>query len=329
MRICFFPRVGSGGPASFQFRLAEAFAQSGIEVTYSLDARPLDAVLVFSATRRWDALARCRKEGIRIVQRLDGIHWLHYQPPIRPVYFVRAEMRNWMQRLIRRLYTDRIIYQSQFVRSWWERWYGRASAPAQTILNGIRLPDYPARVGGHDGTLLVVEGNLHHNPPTVHLLREANRLLVKEGPFLRMSILGRLDSPWGAEWPRFDPRPETTGLIPRAEVKRRQQSAAAFLSAEINPPCPNAVIEAMAAGVPVIGLDTGALREMLGDHGVLATYGGDPWTQETPSGMEALTEGARAMMRNWEGHSHRARIEAERRFNISSVAAAYQEVLVG
>lgn len=177
--------------------------------------------------------------------------------------------------------------------------------------------------------MLVVEGNLHHNRPTVTLLREANRLMVREGPFQRMSILGRVDPAWEAEWTRFDPPAERTGLISREEVRRRQLSAAVFLSAEINPPCPNAVLEAMAAGLPVIGLDTGALRELAGEDAVIAAYGGDPWKLEEPAGVPVLAERTRDMMNYWEDHSRRARLAAERNFNMDAVAAAYREVLGG
>jgi glycosyltransferase involved in cell wall biosynthesis len=329
MRICLFPRVGSGGPASFQARLADAFARSNIEVTYSPDDLPPDAVLVFAATRHVEALARCRRNGIRVVQRLDGIHWLHRLPPFRPGYFLRAELRNMLQRFIRRFLADQVIYQSGFVRGWWESWYGHVAAPACIIRNGIPLMDYPPRASFPDGTLLVVEGNLHHNQPTVALLREINKQLVRDGTFRKMSILGSVDRAWGAEWSSFDPVPETSGWISREAVKMRQLNAAAFLSAEINPPCPNAVMEAMAAGLPVIGLDTGALRELAGEHAVIVPFGGDPWRLESPRGISELAEGTRRRMEDWGGWSQRARSEAENKFDMNVVAAQYREVLFG
>jgi glycosyltransferase involved in cell wall biosynthesis len=329
MRICFFPRVGTGGPASFQKRLWDAFQHSGIEVTFSLEDRPLDAVLIFAGTRHLPALMKCRRQGIPIVQRLDGIHWLHRLPPYRPLFYARSEMRNLAQRFIRRTLADRIIYQSEFVHAWWERSFGKANAAVRVIHNGVPLADYPPRSNGHDGTLLVVEARLHHDAPTAVLLAETNRLLVRDGPFRKMVILGRLDAEWDSEWPRMTPLPERPGLIPREEVRLRQLSGAALLSADFNSACPNAVIEAMAAGLPVLGLDTGALHELTESSGVIAPYGGDSWKLELPSGVIAMAAGARDMMQHWQDSSRRARSIAERKFDMPTVAAAYREVLAG
>jgi glycosyltransferase involved in cell wall biosynthesis len=327
MRICFYPRVGTGGPASFQQRLKDAFQLLGIEISYSLENRPLDAVLVFAGTRNIPGLLRCRRSGIPVVQRLDGIHWLHRRPPFRPLYFARSEMRNLAQWSIRQWMADRVIYQSEFVHGWWERWYGKPKASVDMIHNGVPMQDYAQRPAGHDGTLLIVEGRLHHDRPTAALIRDANRFLVKAGPFQKMTILGRLDPEWDVEWPRMDPVPERPGLIPREEVCRRQLSAAALLSADFNSACPNAVIEAMAAGLPVLGLDTGALRELSGRFGVIVPYGGDPWKLESPAGVTALAGGAREMMSRWEAISRSTRTEAEQRFDMKAIAESYREVI--
>jgi glycosyltransferase involved in cell wall biosynthesis len=62
--------------------------------------------------------------------------------------------------------------------------------------------------------------------------------------------------------------------------------------AEVNPPCPNSVIEAMACGLPVIGFDSGALKELVSDDaGCIVPYGANPWKLETPD-ISALAESA-------------------------------------
>ncbi len=63
------------------------------------------------------------------------------------------------------------------------------------------------------------------------------------------------------------------------EVKREHipwlmRSSHLLFSAEVNPPCPNSVIEALACGLPVIGFDTGSLSEIVqGGAGRLVPYG--------------------------------------------------------
>ncbi len=129
MRVCLIPKAGGGGPASFQSRLAAELSRRGVETTFDPNARPLDAILVFAGTRNLAALWTCRRQGIRIVQRLDGINWLHRAHPRGPGYALRAEALNLQLRLIRSRLADRIIYQSEFVRGWWESWFRAGRIP--------------------------------------------------------------------------------------------------------------------------------------------------------------------------------------------------------
>jgi glycosyltransferase involved in cell wall biosynthesis len=144
-----------------------------------------------------------------------------------------------------------------------------------------------------------------------------------------MRIMGSLDSTWEGEWGKFDPVPDVAGLRPYAEVHTSQAQAAIFLSIEPNPSCPNAVIEAMAAGLPVIGFDTGSLRDLVGRGGEVVAYDGDPWRQGIPRNLEEIGEAGRQVLANWAAYSQAARMEAEARFDIHETARAYRDVLAG
>ena len=329
MRVCLIPKAGGGGPASFQSRLAAELNRRGVETTFDPNTRPLSAVLVFAGTRNFVPLWKCRREGIRIVQRLDGINWLHRARSRGPTYALRAELLNLQLRLIRSRLTDGIVYQSEFVRGWWESWFGPAASPARVIHNGVPLDDYPARKLNPDGTLLVVEGSLQYNDPSREILSAAHRGLVQAGPLRRLTILAKTGPRWESEWGRYDPRPEAEGLRPRAEVKARQLGAALFLSMEINPPCPNAIIEALAAGLPVLAFDTGSARELIGAGGETVRYDGDPWRLEVPRNLEDLGQTGRKILGRWREYSEKARSEAERRFDIRAIAQLYLEALAG
>jgi glycosyltransferase involved in cell wall biosynthesis len=327
MRVGMIPKAGGGGPASFQERLQGELGRLGVETTFDPNSRPLDAVLVFAGTKDLLSLRRCKRDGIRIVHRLDGINWLHRVHPRGLIYALRAEWLNRQLRFIRAHFADRIIYQSEFVRGWWEGWFGAVAAPARVVHNGIPLDEYPLRKGDPDGTLLVVEGNLHYNDPSRRILQTANRILIRGGLLRKLSILARTDPAWKREWIHFDPQPEVAGLRPRSEVQIRQQNAALFLSMEINAPCPNAVIEALASGLPVIGFDTGSVRELVGAGGEVVPYDGDPWRLEVPRNVKAIGEAGRRVMGKWGEYSKRARFEAERRFDIRAVARDYLETM--
>jgi glycosyltransferase involved in cell wall biosynthesis len=300
-----------------------------VECTFDPTSRPLDAVLVFSGTRELERLRQCRRESIRIVQRLDGINWLHRVSP-RPLrLFLRAEGFNLLLRLIRGLLADRIIYQSRFCRDWWEEWFGVPQAEAVVIHNGIPVEEFPDRTNERDGTLLIVEGHIPHNRYLRELILTAHRLLIARGPLSRMRILGSMDADWAPMWTDLDPAPEILGLRPYAEVKVAQATSSIFLSVEPNPPCPNAVLEAMASGLPVLGLQTGSLSELVGRGGELVQCNGNPWRLEIPENLEEIGQAGRQILANWESYSHAAQAEIREKFNMRQTAQAYLHVLTG
>ena len=94
-RICIIPKAtNTGGVTSFQAKLTEGLAGRGIQVCYSLAEDPYEAVLVTGGVRDLGGLLRVRRRGIRLVQRLDGINWLHRRLPTGPRHFLRAEYGN-------------------------------------------------------------------------------------------------------------------------------------------------------------------------------------------------------------------------------------------
>jgi glycosyltransferase involved in cell wall biosynthesis len=329
MRVCLTPRVGGGGPASFQQRLRSELERRGVATTFDPRQRPLDAVLVFAGTKDLPALARCRRDGVRVVQRLDGINWLHRIRPKSLAHFLRGGLLNFQLRIVRSRFADRIVYQSEFCRSWWERDSGKATAAEYVIYNGVDLGEYSAKRSGHDGTLLVVEGNLDDHAPARAILRAAQEQFIRTQKLKRLSIYTRIAPGWKREWASYQPPPETPGMRPRDEVRARQQQAALFLTMDLNPSCPNAVIEALAAGTPVVGFATGSVKELIGKGGEAVEYAGDPWKLETPRTLDELGRAGGLVLKHWKEYSRRARAAAEERFDIRNIAQAYLEALTG
>ncbi|MDP2777508.1 MAG: glycosyltransferase, partial [Anaerolineales bacterium] len=141
-KICIVPRVeGTGGMASFRIKFEQGLKTRGIDFTYDLSANS-DAILVIAGTRFLPDLWRARRRGICVVQRLDGINWVQRVRWSGARYHLRAEYGNAILALIRGRFADRVIYQSQFIRRWWQDWYGLAKAPGSVIINGVDLNVY-------------------------------------------------------------------------------------------------------------------------------------------------------------------------------------------
>ena len=134
------PRLhGLGGPASFRGRLVRGLEKKGVQEVASIDDPKCKAVLVIGGTRDILTLLKARRKGLRIVQRLNGMNWIHRKLRVDPAYFIRCEINNFLLRFIRRYLADTIVYQSQFASKWWQTVCGPSRASSTVIYNGVDL----------------------------------------------------------------------------------------------------------------------------------------------------------------------------------------------
>jgi glycosyltransferase involved in cell wall biosynthesis len=117
--------------------------------------------------------------------------------------------------------------------------------------------------------------------------------------------------------------------VAREAVPQLDRSAHLLFPADVNPACPNSVIEALACGLPAAAFSTGALPELVsGDAGRLVPYGGDPWKLERPD-LAALAEAAAEILRDQPRFRAGARRRAEEAFGLDRMVERYLDVLLG
>jgi glycosyltransferase involved in cell wall biosynthesis len=332
-RICILPRVdGIGGVTSFRLKFEQGLHSRGVEVTHN-PRESADAVLVLAGTKHLIPLWRARRRGQRIVQRLDGVNWVHRVRWAGLRHTTRAIYGNWNLSFIRRRLADMVIYQSQFVKGWWEDWYGATRVPSSVIINGVDLERYTPnglheRPSGHC-RILIVEGSLTGalNSGLFHAADLADRLSHQFK--IELCIAGRVDQPTKnklEERPAF--RIRFLDAIAREQIPWLMRSSHLLFSAELNPPCPNSVIEALACGLPVVGFDTGSLSEIVqGGAGRLVPFGADPWKLEKPD-IPALTEAAEEVLGNNELFRAAARKRAESALGLERMTEEYLNILL-
>jgi glycosyltransferase involved in cell wall biosynthesis len=322
--------------ASFQARLTGSLARRGVEVTYDLGDPSCDVVLVIGGTRNLKGLWQARRRGARIVQRLDGMNWLHRRLRTGVRHFLRAEYGNFILTSIRNRLAEEVIYQSAFARSWWERVRGPAPAPARVIYNGVDLDVYsPASKDALPEEiyrLLLVEGNLGGGYEIG--LETAVRLGEQLTPLVdrpvELKVVGKAAASLQETWRRKAVIPvHFAGQVPPDQIPQVDRSAHLLFSADLHAACPNAVIEALACGLPVAAFDTGALPELVqGDAGRVVPYGGDAWRLDPPD-IPALARAAAEILQAPDRFRRAARKRAEVAFGLERMADLYLDSLHG
>lgn len=318
--------------ASFRLKMERGLRARGLEVTHDL-LQGADAVLLIGGSRHILQLWQARRRNNRLVQRLDGLNWIQRARWTGARYHLRAVYGNAIMALVRGKLASRLVYQSEFVRHWWENWYGPTHLPFKVILNGVDLHEFSPQAGeaSHKRVkrLLIVEGSLSggQRDGLLNGIRLAEALNMREP--VEVVVAGTVDKATQLLARRGSHvAVQFLGVTRREEIPALMNTADLLFSAEVNPPCPNSVIEALACGLPVVGFDTGSLRELVtGDAGRLAPYEGDPWRLEPPE-LARLVDGALEIL-NEPGRFRRAsRARAEAAFSVEQMVESYLKVLL-
>ena len=332
-RVYLLPRqLGLGGPASFQAGLRREFKELSVSITDDPLDEKLDAILVFGATRGIGSLRRAQKAGVRVVQRLNGMNWVHRRKYTGVRHFIKAEVGNLKLRSVRKL-ANGIIYQSNFSREWWDRVHGKVESRHTVIYNGVDVnlfsPDAVNLPEDHT-RLLMIEG--HHGGGYEQGLETgselARRLARVTGRACELMVVGDVPATLQKSIDNNGGWVTWLGVVKHEEIPAIDRSAHLFFSADINAACPNSVLEAMACGLPVVAYDTGAMKELVEiNTGRLADFGGNVWKLEPPS-LDNLVGAARQVLESRENLSRGARDAALLHFDIKQIARRYLDFLL-
>jgi glycosyltransferase involved in cell wall biosynthesis len=319
---------------SFRGKLVKGLVERGIGVSYDLVDTPYDVILVIGGTRDLAGLWRAKRHGVRVVQRLDGMNWIHRKQWTGWQHYLRAEFGNFILSLIRSRLADQIIYQSEFSHQWWERVYGKSHCPWEVVHNGVDLELYkPNGSGNFPGDyvrILIVEGNIGSGYElgleiAVHM---SERLIAVNRRSIEIMVVGRTTERLQKEWKsRTQVNLTFIGQVPAERIPEIDRSAQVLYAADLNPACPNSVIEALACGLPVAAYNTGALPEIITEgSGQVVPYGGDPWKLEPPD-IDGLAKAVNLILDDQAHYRIAARQRAEEAFGLNRMVEGYLNAL--
>ncbi len=342
--ICLVPEVTSlGGPRTFQRNMIDWSEKTGkVEFTFDAERKDIDAYLVIGAPKKYFwKLLKARMSGIPVTHRLNGINWIHRRVKLGLKYSLHSELANTAIAFYRRFVCSRIVYQSPFCKRRWTTRYGSTLKPSKIIFNGTDLdvfhpaetaPDLSKRID-----FVLVEGSFKYGMnfglgvavglaldlasrfPQKIVVHTAGKVDESD----KVSVRKRVE-----ESGKKNVEIVFEGVMNRDQLIELEQKAAFLFSSELNPACPNAVIEALACGVPVIGFDTGALKDVTGEGGIIVPYGADPWKLEPPNRFP-LTDAAEIVIRENTDYRKAARARAKQNFSIDRCGEAYVRFCLG
>ena len=313
----------------------KGLGELGIPVNHNPRDPSTAAVLLIGSTRHFNDLLYAKRNGIRIVQRLDGMNWLHKKKFTGLKHYLRSERMNLQLSFTRRRLADAVVYQSNFTRDWWNTVHGSLVTPHTVIYNGIDLKEFSP---SHNKImkleiirLLVVEGSFKggHERDLLNVVDLANTLSAQTHKQVDLLIAGDVPPSMRIKVsPSSKVNINWLGMIPHKEIPSLDRSAHIIFPAEINAACPNSLIEALGCGLPVVSYATGSLPELIGsDGGAVVPYGTNYWNLEAPK-TEPLAKAVENILNKLPTFKKSARSRAEKYFDVAVMVEKYRQILL-
>ncbi len=297
LRICNpVPFRVAGGGFYFLRSLEQFLTARGHTLTHDISAH-YDILLINSWQVDYDdVLAGIRvNPRLRIVHRVDGSSQDYGRDP-------KGDRR---QRDVNR-FADLTIFQSAYCRHSTREKFPVIRQDGPVIYNAVDLQRFSP-----EGPRVALPGQ---EPRLIYVTYSTNPMkgwgdvyhLAHQHPGLTFILVGRYEDP-----PDL-PNLQVVGEIDHDQLPAVLRAADVFLAFQRHEACPNVVLEAMAVGLPVLYVESGATPELVGPCGL-------PVTVET---FAATLEQLLAQRRLF---SECARQDAEVRFAPDVVFSAYEE----
>jgi len=247
---------GIGGPSTFMRNLRQYL----IKVKYPFiedknNYKEADSVF-FPISYNKRILNYFKNNGFPIIQRLDGVYYPS-KHGIKYLYYNREIKLDYLK------FSDFIIFQSKYSR-----------LECFTIMGEIPKDKYKIIYNGTDKAVFYsIDKNFDRDKIIFTTTGSFRSRDMIEPAVL---ALDRLNEKYNIEFKVIGPiinsevRKLTNrgyirclGKMNKEEIAKELQATDIFIYCQLNPPCPNSVIEAISCGLPVVGFDSGAMKELL------------------------------------------------------------------
>jgi glycosyltransferase involved in cell wall biosynthesis len=298
----------AGGSAKFQ-RLAQRFPNSPTDFSLLYlgstwlprDVRPL--------------LWLARRREIPIVVNQSGVAYPGWA----------GARTDEINREFRRplLAADHVLYQSRFCKRSADEFLGEPRGSWEVLYNAVDVERFTPNGPRPETPVLLLGGD----QTQAYRLDVALRTLALL-PEAKLIVTGRLVSdpePLLREL-RIEDRVEFIGRYAQSAAPQLYRRALVQLHTKVNDPCPSAVIEGMACGLPVVYAASGGTVELVGDEAGIGVPHPVGWERDEPPAPEAFAEAVGRVLADWEHYAAAARTRTVERFALEPWLDRHAEI---
>lgn len=266
------------------------------------------------------ALDVLKRRGVPIVHNQNGVFY-------RAWYAGDWEAQN--RRMARSYHVaDWVFHQSEFCRRAADRFLGSRAGLGEILYNAVdtaRFAPVQARQdAAHGSYVFLITGKIaNHLYYRLESTIAGLRLACDGGLDARLVVAGWVDAEAKSRAMALAESLGLTGKITFTGPYTQQQApevyraADAYVMTKHNDPCPNTVLEALAAGLPVLYSDNGGVPELVGTDAGIALPCAEDWETPRVPAPEAVGEGMLRIASNHAAFSTEARRRAVERFDIA------------
>lgn len=312
----------SGGPLVKVKRLKQAFDEYYLRYN-------LVYILSNASYLPCAAYKAIRKRGIPIVFNQNGVFY--------PAWYHGDWQRENRHMACPYHLADYVFYQSEFCRKAADKFLGEREGPGEVLYNAVDTEYFsPGNSSSNDrerGFVFLLTGRIqYHLFYRIETTLRGLAMAREKGLNAGLVIGGGLDartinaSHSLIQELRLDGQVTLTGSYTQREAPQIYRGAHAYIMTKHNDPCPNAVIEALSCGLPVIYSNTGGVPELVGNDAGVALDCENDWDRPRVPSTEDIAQAMIRVGENYQSMSQAARNRAVRLFDIRQWLQRHKEI---
>lgn len=273
------------------------------------------------------ALTRLREAGVPIVLNQNGVFY--------PGWYPDGWQRENARMAVVHAAADHVFYQSEFCRRCAEAFLGARTGSGEILYNAVDTMHFTPRTEGCTPSpfTFLITGKFGRS--TAYRLNSsiAGLAAAREGGLdVRLTIAGLIEPDISAQARAQVEALGVAKFVTFAGSYTGQQApdiyraADAYLMTKHNDPCPNAVLEALSCGLPVLYSASGGVPEQVGAEAGLGLKVPDTFEEDVAPEPNAIAEGMAVVISQREQMAAAARRRAVERFNLTLWLARHETV---